>query len=137
LNLEEYFLKSKGITLFDTLLVAVIAVFIVSLLKQSSILFWKAIVITAVRVIHFFKKDIPSLITKTKDRKSYKENLKRGEITYFLYAKLMDKKNKGTISKIEKQALERSYDKHHKTYEKIGDFDYKKIVENQKKFPKI
>lgn len=137
MSLTDYFFKSEQITLFDTLVVAVLAVFIVSLLKQTAIITWKVILTICNFIKDIFTKYIPETIEKLRKKRNYNRALKNGEINLFLYSQLVKKYNEGTITRLERKALENAPEKHKIAYEAIAKIDLKKLIEENKAFPKI
>jgi hypothetical protein len=124
LNLfNHYFFKDSGITLFDTLLIgvlsAVIGVFLTSMLKAVVLFllsmlksFWKF-------TKNCFKVYIPHAVIRFIEWRHYRQNLRAVNINESLYIHIRGREDKGTISRLEKRALDALPEDKKKVYEQL------------------
>ena len=98
---------------------------------------WKALVSIFNFTIKIFTIKIPNFIKKLKKKHHYNQNLKSGDISLMLYVSLTKKNDEGTISKLEKKALNANHDKYQQTYDAFKGLDLKKLIGEKYNFPKV
>ncbi|EST12226.1 hypothetical protein [Sporolactobacillus laevolacticus] len=120
---DHYLFKDSGITLFDTLLVsilsAVIGVFLTSMLKAVILFLLSTIKALWKFIKRCFKIYIPHAVIRFVEWRRYRQNLRDVNINESLYIHIRGKQDKGTISRLEKKALDAVPEEKKKTYEQL------------------